>query len=136
MSLFGSIGISASGIDASQTWINAAAGNIANAQDAVSTNQAAYQAETPVLTPVTSTVPGTVGDGVTVSAVDLGSAAGIVTYDPSNPLSNAQGLVRYPDVSTPTQLVDLVEAQNSYQANAAALQRATTAYQSIITLRG
>lgn len=136
MSLFGSIGISASGIDASQTWINASAGNIANAEDVVSTNQPAYQAETPVLTPVPPGVPGTVGGGVTVSAVDLGSAAGIVTYDPSNPLANPQGLVRYPDVSTPTQLVNLVEAQNSYQANAAALQRATTAYQSIITLRG
>jgi flagellar basal-body rod protein FlgC len=133
MSLFGAFNISASGIDAAQTWINTTAGNIANANDVAPVSGKAYQAQTPVYTPTTSLPDGS-GDGVAVAGIDLGDSTGIVESDPTSPLANSQGLVRVPDVSMGQQLVNLVQAQNDYQANTAALERAKTAYQAALTL--
>ncbi|MDA8266792.1 MAG: flagellar basal-body rod protein FlgC [Actinomycetota bacterium] len=130
--LFGAIGITGSGIDAAQTWINTNAGNLANMNDTVSTAQGAYQQQTPVFTPLVG--PTGQGDGVAVSSVQLGSAIGRLVYDPTNPQANAQGMVRQPAISMSTQLVQLVQAQNDYQANTVAFKRALTAYQSALTL--
>ena len=132
MNLFSAIGIAGSGIDATQTWIDTTAGNLANANDVVSTNQAAYAQQTPVFTPLA--VPGSPGDAVQVSNVVLGPTAGRIEYDPTSPLANAQGDVRIPAVDTATQLVGLVQAQNAYQADTVALNRAKTAYQAALTL--
>jgi len=133
MSLFGALGISGSGIDAAQTWINTSAGNIANANDVASTASAAYQEQTPVFVPDASLPDGSAA-GVAVAGIDLGSSAGVVESDPQSPLADAQGLVRVPDVSIAHELVNLVQAQNDFQANTAALERAKTAYQSALTL--
>jgi flagellar basal-body rod protein FlgC len=133
VSLFGAFDISASGVNAAQMWINTSAGNIANANDVTSTSSAAYQEQTPVFSPGVSLPDGT-GSGVTVDGVALGSAAGIVESDPQSPLADAQGLVRVPDVSMSHELVNLVQAQNDFQANTAAMERAKTAYQAALTL--
>ncbi len=130
--LFGAIGITGSGIDAAQTWIDTNAGNLANMNDTVPTAQGAYQQQTPVFTPVVGA--NGQGDGVAVSSIQLGSAVGRLVYDPSNPQANAQGMVRQPAISMSTQLVQLVQAQNQYQANTVAFKRALTAYQSALTL--
>jgi flagellar basal-body rod protein FlgC len=132
VSLFGAMNISASGVDASQTWINTTAGNIANMNDAVPTSQAAYGEQTPIF----ATVPGSPGqgDGVSVASVQEGSTAGTIEYDPSSPLADGNGDVRMPAVDLASQMVQLIQAQSNYQANVTAIARATTAYQSALTL--
>jgi flagellar basal-body rod protein FlgC len=131
VSLFGALSISGSGIDAAQTWINTTAGNIANAEDVTATNTSSYGTETPIFTPVASS---TAGDAVQVSSIQVGSTAGIVTQDPSNPLADSQGNVLTADVSTSSQLTGLIAAQNDYQANTTALSQAKAAYTSALTL--
>jgi flagellar basal-body rod protein FlgC len=126
------IGVSATGIDAAQTWLDTTAGNIANVDDTAPLGQPVYQQQTPVFTPVAG-VTGQ-GEGVAVSAIALGPAAGQVVEDPSSPQANAKGLVEQPAMSLSTQLVSLVTAQNDFEANATALERAVTAYQSALTL--
>ncbi len=132
MSLFGAIGTSATGIDAAQTWIDTNAGNLANANDTVSTRSGAYATETPVFVPVGT--PGQVGDGVSVAGVQSGDTVGRVVHDPSSPVADNQGNVRVPDVNTAGQMVGLVQAQEQYQANANALQHAVIAYQAVLGL--
>lgn len=132
MSIFPAIGISASGIDAAQTWIDTSAGNLANMNDTVPVSQGAYQQQTPVFSAVG--VPGSAGQGVAVTSVALGSATGLIVSDPGSPQANAQGDVRQANISTSQQLVDLVQAQNDYQANASAYDRAVVAYQAALTL--
>lgn len=134
MSLFGAISTSSSGIDAAQTWIDAVAGNIANANDTVPTSQSAYQEEQPIFTPVAPTDPGAIGSGVEVSGVALGSGEGQLVSDPTSPLADSQGMVRTTSVDLGTQLVDLVQAQDTYEANSATMHQAITAYQSALTL--
>jgi len=133
VSLFGALDISASGVNAAQMWINTSAGNIANANDVSSTSSAAYQAQTPVFVPGVSLPDGT-GSGVAVAGIALGSSTGIIESNPQSPLADGQGLVRVPDVSMSDQLVNLVQAQNDFQANTAAMERAKTAYQAALTL--
>jgi flagellar basal-body rod protein FlgC len=132
MSLFGAIAISGSGIDAAQTWINTTAGNLANANDTTSTSSAAYATQAPVFAP--TGISGQIGDGVEVSGVQLGSTAGQVQHDPTNPLADSQGDVRVADVNLGSQMVGLIQAQETYQANASALEHAKTAYQSALQL--
>lgn len=132
MSLFSAIDVSATGINAAQTWINTTAGNIANANDVVALNAPAYQQQTPVFTPVAGATGQ--GQGVQVSAIALGSAAGQVVSDPTSPQANAQGLVRQPLVDTGSQLTQLVQAQQDFLLNSTAYQHAVTAYKSALTL--
>lgn len=132
MSLFSALDISGSGINASQTWINTTAGNIANANDTVSTNSPVYATQTPFFQAVGQL--GQVGDGVAVTSVQLGSSAGIVQYQPNSPLANSQGEVRVANVDMGSQMVHLIAAQTDYQANASALASAKTAYQSALTI--
>ncbi|HUY22370.1 MAG TPA: flagellar basal body rod protein FlgC [Acidimicrobiales bacterium] len=132
MSLFGSLGISGSGIDAAQTWLNTVAGNIANMNDTSPTDQATYGEQTPVFVPTAT--PGQVGDGVTVAGIQEGDTTGIIQFDPTNPQADAKGEVRVPDVQLSSQMVDMIQAQTDFQANTAALADAKTAYQSALTL--
>jgi flagellar basal-body rod protein FlgC len=132
MSLFGSLDIAGSGIGAAQEWLNTTAGNIANMDDVSPTDEAAYGAQTPVLVP--SGTPGQVGGGVTVAGISGGDTTGIIQYDPSSPEADAQGNVRVPDVQLGSQMVNMIQAQTDYQANASVFADAKTAYQSALTL--
>jgi flagellar basal-body rod protein FlgC len=132
MSLFGSLDIAGSGIGAAQEWLNTTAGNIANMDDVSPTDEAAYGAQTPIFVP--SGTPGQVGDGVTVAGISEGDTTGIIQSDPSSPEADAQGNVRVPDVQLGSQMVNMIQAQTDYQANASVFADAKTAYQSALTL--
>ncbi|HET6873194.1 MAG TPA: flagellar basal body rod C-terminal domain-containing protein [Acidimicrobiales bacterium] len=132
MSSFGAIGISGSGIDAAEAWINTAAGNIANANDTVPTNQAVYAAQNPIFTPINTA--GQVGEGVAVTGYALDSGAGMIQHDPTNPMHDANGNVRVANVDLASQMVGLIQAQEDYQVNASALSHAKQAYTSALTL--
>lgn len=41
-------------------------------------------------------------------------------YDPSNPHANAQGYVEEPNINVTTEMVDMITATESYQANLSA----------------
>lgn len=131
MSLFGVFGISGSGMDTYQTWLNAIAGNVANANDTGPTSQPAYQQRSLI---VSEDGTGQVGDGVKVTGVALGSAQGELSYDPKNPLADANGMVRTPTVDLPGQMVQMVMAERGYQANVSVITQARQAYESALGL--
>ena len=132
MSLFGSLDVAGTGIDAAQTWLNTTAGNIANMNDVAPTDEAAYGAQTPVFEPAGTA--GQVGDGVTVAGIAEGDTTGLVQFDPSSPVADAQGDVRVPDVQLASQMVNMIQAQTDFQANTSVFAEAKTAYQSALTL--
>lgn len=132
MNLFGVLPIAQSGADAMQTWINTSAGNIANMNDAAPVGTPTYAQQTPVLAPA-ATANGA-GQGVRVAGIALGSTAGVVSHEPTSPLANAQGDVLLPQVSLSGQLVGMIEAQQSYQADTFAMARAQTAYTAGLTI--
>ncbi len=132
MTLFPALPVAESGAEAMQTWIDTSAGNIANMNDVAAVGTPTYAAETPVFAPVpgasTPTGP-TPGDGVEVQRVALGTDEGEVTYQPTSPLADARGDVALPNLSLSDQMIGMIEAQESYSADAAVIAKAQTAYQ-------
>lgn len=137
MSLFPAISIAGTGVNADQTWLDAIASNVANANDTVGANQQVYQPQEIVVAAQQPAAPlsgapnstgSEIGSGVAVTGVTTYSANGQLTYDPTNPLADAQGNVRQTGVDLGHELATMVEAQTSYQANVSVINHAKTAY--------
>ncbi|HUY85486.1 MAG TPA: flagellar basal body rod C-terminal domain-containing protein [Acidimicrobiales bacterium] len=153
MSLFGVLPISGSGIDVMQTWLDSISGNIANMNDGVNPAGNAYEPQYIFMVPTpgnptTGNINDQVGQGVQVGAVEY-STSTLLAYQPGNPQAatqaqvtegavpqGEQGMVKYPDVDLGSQLVDSVMAERTYQGNVDVINRATSAYQSAMTIGG
>ena len=127
MPLFGALHVSQSALTTYRTWLDAISDNIANMNTARPMDQAAFQARTVQQ----AAVPGNdgTGGGVRVTRVALGNPEGNIVHDPSNPLADANGNVRMPDIDLGEQMTNLIVAQRSYQANLSVIQRARDIYQ-------
>ena len=122
------IGIAGTGLTLHRKWLDAVADNIANVNTVKPTDGKAFQARYIVAQE---------GEGVTgayVSGTALGSETGILTYDPSNPMADAKGYVRRPDIDLGEQMGELIMAQRGYQANAAVVDRAKTSYEAALQI--
>ena len=132
MGAFDILAISGSGVNLNRTWLDAISDNIANVSTVRPTSEASYQAryvEAQAVAP-DAAQPG----GVAVSGIALGSAEGRLTYQPDNPMADAQGMVRMPDVDLSEQMSQLIIAQRGYQANLSVVQRATDAYNAALQI--
>jgi flagellar basal-body rod protein FlgC len=69
-----------------------------------------------------------------VTGTQFGSAAGRIVHDPTNPLADANGDVKYPDIDLGDQMTQMIMAQRGYQANLQTMQAATQAYQAALQL--
>jgi flagellar basal-body rod protein FlgC len=144
MGLFDAMNTAASGVDANQTWLNAVSDNIANMNDVTTTSQGAYQTRYVVMAAAPGQLGGTgpgsaldasIGSGVEVAGVALGSPAGVLEHDPQSPLADKQGMVRAANVDLGTQMTDMIMAQEGYGANLATISRAQQAYQAALGLK-
>ncbi|GGK90441.1 flagellar basal-body rod protein FlgC [Curtobacterium luteum] len=128
MTTFDAIGIASTGMTVHRKWLDAISDNIANVNTVRSMDDSAFQAR------YVEVQEGSGVSGAYVKGAAFGSAAGRVTYDPDNPLANAEGYVRMPDIDLGTQMADLIMAQRGYQANAAVVDRAKTAYEAALQI--
>lgn len=131
MTVFDVFGISGSGVTLSQKWIDAVSDNIANMNTVHRTSESAFQARYVIAKSVDY---GSGHGGVEVAGVAFGSAEGQVVSDPSNPLADAQGMVRRPDINLGDQMTQLIMAQRGYEANLAVIERARAAYEAALQL--
>lgn len=127
--MFDSIGIAASGVAVHRKWMDAVSDNIANINNASPTSGPAFQERFVQAAPI----PGEVG-GAVVTGVVSGDATGRLVYEPGNPIADAEGYVRYPDIDLGEQMGYLIMAQRGYQANLSAVDRATGAYEAALQL--
>ncbi len=137
MSLFPIFQTSGSGLYTNRVWMDSVADNIANINTIRPYDQPAFQARYVVAQSVdgSSSDPVGVGSGVQVASIQYGNAQGRLRYDPTNPMANKQGIVRYPDVDLGDQLVMMIQAQRSYQMNLQVIDRARDAYQQALQIR-
>jgi flagellar basal-body rod protein FlgC len=128
MSIFSVIGIAGTGATVYRKWLDAVSDNIANLNTVRSTSEAAYQEKRVIAEPMP-------GGGVQVAGVLAGSSAqGKLVYEPTHPLADANGMVRYPDVDLSSEMTQLIMAQRGYQANLSSVDRAREAYQAALQL--
>src|SRR3954454_3121354 len=131
MSLFDSLSISGSGMMAHRKWLDAVSDNIANINTASSTSEDAFKER---CVDVQAVDYGSGDGGVRVAGVTFGSGDGRIVNEPDNPLADADGNVKYPDIDLGDQMTELMMAQRGYQANVTAIQRATDSYQAALKL--
>ncbi|WP_433792331.1 flagellar basal body rod protein FlgC [Actinoplanes sp. CA-252034] len=128
MSTFNAIGIAGSGVTVYRKWLDAVADNLANINTTTRTSENAFQARYVAARSAQD------GNGAEIAGVQFGSAEGILAYEPENPLADAEGYVRRPDIDMGNQMAQLMMAQRSYQANLAVVDRARDSYTAAINL--
>jgi flagellar basal-body rod protein FlgC len=128
MGLFGAIGIAGTGVTVYRKWLDAVSDNLANMNDAAPTSGPAFRARYVIAQSAGD------GNGVQVGGIALGNATGRIVYEPDNPMADADGNVRYPDIDLGSQMGQLIMAQRGYQANLSVVDRAHDAYQAALQL--
>lgn len=134
MDLITAMEISASGLSAQRTRLNIISMNIANAQTTRTINGGPYRRRVTVFAaqPFVSHLersmdtppypPG--GDprrGVLVKEIGFDNSPLPKVYDPSHPDADAEGYVQMPNVNTINEMVNMINASRSYEANVTAV---------------
>jgi flagellar basal-body rod protein FlgC len=128
--LFGALAISASGMSAERVRMDVTSGNLANADSTKGPDGLPYRRQEVVLQAGGVSFADALGNaqGVQVEQIVSDPTPGRQVYDPGNPDANAQGYVTLPNVSTVTEMTDLITESRSYEANAQAMQTAKQLY--------
>ncbi len=128
MGFFDSMNISASALTAQRLRMDVISQNIANANVTRTQNGEPYRRR--IVTFREQTAPfsdylararGVVAASVTEDMSDF-----IVEYDPDHPDADQFGYVRYPNVDELVEMMDMISASRSYEANVTALNNAKT----------
>ena len=98
--------------------LNVVASNMANADSVTSSGGQPYRAKQVVFQaqPIGAGMPKGVAGVVVNRVVDDPSPMRMV-YDPRNPYADAQGYVTMPNVNVVEEMVNMISASRSYQAN-------------------
>jgi flagellar basal-body rod protein FlgC len=133
--LFDALGAAGSGMSLAQKWMDAVGDNIANMNNASRTDGDAYRQEFVVAQAKDygTDHTGTAG-GVDIAGVARGSGEGRRVYEPGNPVADADGYVKYPDIDLSSQMGQLIISQRAYQANASVVDRARSTYEAAMQI--
>lgn len=127
MGAFDLLRIAGSSLGMHQTWLDALADNIANVNTTRRTSENAFQGQMVIA----RALP---GGGVGVAGVALSDPAGRVVNDPDNPLADADGNVREPELDLASQMSQLVMAQRGFQASVQVTKTAQDTYASALQI--
>ncbi len=121
MDLDKALAISASGMSAQGTRLRVIAENLAN-QDTTGAAPGAnpYQRKTITFADRMDSAAGT--QLVEVAGIGVDPSAFPLRYNPSNPAANPQGYVKLPNVNSFVEMMDMREAERSYDANVSVMQ--------------
>lgn len=135
MGFFDGYNVSTSGMSAQRTRINVVSTNIANAKTTHTVEGGPYKKQQVVFEDILAasnkkTNPNDIETtnslksdlalrSVGVKSIVQSDAKPVMKYDPTHPDANEQGYVAYPDINPVVEMVDLIEAMRSYEANVA-----------------
>lgn len=142
MGLFDAIDVAGSGLAAERLRMDVVAGNLANAQTTQGANGQPYRRREVVLQEADGQSFGSLLASASASPVNGVQVAGIVedpaeprrVYDPGHPDADPQGYVTLPNVNPVTEMVDLIGASRSYEANVTAMQTAKQLFSKTLEL--
>ena len=125
MAFLSSLDISASALTAQRMRMDVISENIANADTTRTANGEPYRRRVSVLTeqPLTfsSVLRKATGGGVEVTQIVEDMSDFNYVYDPDHPDADANGYVAKPNVDTTEEIIDMMSATRSYEANVTAL---------------
>ncbi len=124
MGFFNSLNVSASGLTAQRLRLDIISNNIANANTTRTKEGGPFQRERVVFQE--RTVEGRFLEkrhktskpaGVKAVRIEKDTSPFVVLHDPTHPDANADGYVEFPNVNIVTEMVDMLSAARSYEAN-------------------
>jgi len=135
MGFFDGYNVATSGMSAQRTRINMVSANIANAQTTHTTDGGPYKKQNVIFEEVLLSSskeknkenPSDLIDplalkGVNVREIIDSKDEAILKYEPEHPDANDDGYVAYPNINPVIEMVDLIEAMRSYEANVSAFK--------------
>jgi len=133
MSFFNSMNISATGLTAQRLRMDVISQNIANVSTTRTSDGSPYKRKTVVFQEMKSNEPfssvlgravkrgDNMGLGVRVQKIAEDESPGIKSYDPSHPDADNEGYVTMPNVNIVEEMVNMISASRSYEANITAI---------------
>lgn len=133
MSMFNVFNIAGSALNAQSVRLNTTASNLANADSVVGADGEPYRAKQVVFAarPMAGTADSI---GVEVQGVVESAAPGRLVYEPANPAANEEGYVEMPNVNVVEEMVNMISASRSYQANTEIMTTARSLLQSTLSI--
>lgn len=140
MGFFDGYNVATSGMSAQRTRINIVSSNIANAQTTHSTDGGPYKKQNVVFEEMlldskkekktkliqsefdSEPIDPLALRGVGVKEILDAKDEPILKYEPEHPDANEDGYVAYPNINPVIEMVDLIEAMRSYEANVSAFK--------------
>ncbi|AOY95735.1 flagellar basal body rod protein FlgC [Cupriavidus sp. USMAA2-4] len=130
MNIFDVVG---SAMSAQSQRMNVTASNLANVDSAVSPNGQPYRAKQVVFGLAPTPGQSEIG-GVQVQGVVEDPSPAKMVFNPTHPLANAEGYVTMPNVNPVEEMVNMISASRSYQANVEVLNSAKNMMLKTLTL--
>lgn len=131
MSLFSSLSVSASGMDAQRTRAELLVENLANAETTRTPEGGPYRRKdvvfqsnnvaAPFSSVLSDAMDGAENTGVSVSQIVVDDRDPEERYMPGHPDADANGYVAFPRLNPAEEMVDLVSASRGYQADVASM---------------
>jgi len=132
MSFFDALSISASGLTAQRLRMDVISENLANVNTTRAEGGKPYQRKIALFQEKGQNLPFSAyfsealgnpgaGKGVRVSRVVNDETPGAKVYEPSHPDADADGYVTMPNVNMVTEMVNMISASRSYEANVTAI---------------
>jgi flagellar basal-body rod protein FlgC len=153
--LFDAIDIAGSGLTAERMRMDVTSENLANAQTTRTASGGPYRRqevvlqqvpegsfegalegamEAPAASAAAASASPTPAGGVEVAGIVNDKTPDQLVYEPSNPEANAKGYVQLPNVSTVTEMTDLIAESRSYDADVTAMQTSKSMFNSTLGL--
>lgn len=131
MDLLTALKVSSSGLSAQRTWMNVLAENLANINTTRTQDGGPYKRKTVIFESVpsgsdfdqllTQFIDGAVSEVEVTDIVNDGRDFREV-FDPSNPDANEKGIVLYPNINVVEEMVNMLTAARSYEANTSVIK--------------
>ena len=132
MALLNIFDVAGSALTAQSKRLNVAASNLANADSVAGPDGQPYRAKQ-VVFQVDAPIGAATG-GVKVADVVESQEPDKLVYQPGNPLADAKGYVRMPNVDVVGEMVNTMSASRSYQANVEVLNTTKSMLMKTLTL--
>ncbi len=149
MGIFNTLNTSSSGLTAQRLRLDVIANNIANSTTTRTTEGGPFQRSRVVLRPIDdsltfkshllpSALEKQVGQGVRVQKIEKDEAAPRMVYDPTHPdavqSGKYKGYVLFPNVNIVQEMVDMISANRSYEANVTMINSARQMFEKALTV--
>jgi len=115
--------VAGSAMQAQSVRMSAIASNLANADTVTSSAQTAYRPIEPIFKAHKHADDVSL-TGVRIKEISHSEAPPVMRYEPGHPLADENGYIYAPDVDPVAQMVNMISASRSYQANVEVLNTA------------